>query len=586
MFNFFKKKPEQSGSVTESADDNNLANILGAQENDTNITAGVDAILDDDAEITESGINSENLNFSQYDEPELSYPPSFDDHNDTEKNSDPINEKEQPNEVISDLLDLNKSAETVTDIDTVTEPLFSSEPEFEQNDTSFDESEQYAVSEQEYETDNFSDTQDETEVESKLSSVPEYALNADDEGNPDVEPIYAFNDFNVDSVGEIPETTPEPMEDSSLTETQEQQDVLSDNPVSDVADDVYSTAEFSGENITDQRMNDPVLDFKNEDSFDVTEITLPQTTNDDEEAFSGEIYKVSPNSDLWTVDRIGSLSENAKVINSYTQFETWEGDKYQDEIALEVKATQDLNEWSVLIMNHYIVPLKPQISELIIDRQSDTVRYASLMREGSEKLKIFNQSHYKFIMPQNNFFTVQGNVICGHIEETDTLDVLDYVKIPLGDKVNQRIEFKTPASGMILGPTGTQVYFSAAKALSVCVEKVDADDFINEYIPSVKDFDSRQSFVYGETSQETEFNGSEQQNKLVINVGSSLYGWYVRFDNEKYMSLRDVLDYQMRYKKLPSANGEVIHDNKILRFFGVQKMQAREKTIYYSYGKM
>ncbi|MBQ8465947.1 MAG: hypothetical protein IJ545_08070 [Alphaproteobacteria bacterium] len=586
MFNFFKKKPEQNGSITESADDNNLANILGAQENDTNITAGVDAILDDDAEITESGINSENLNFSQYDEPELSNPPSFDDHNDTEKNSDLIDEEEQPNEVISDLLDLNEPAETVTDIDTVTEPLFSSEPEFEQNDTSFDESEQYAVSEQEYETNNFSDTQDETEVESELSSVPEYALNADDEVNPDVEPIYAFNDFNVDSVDEIPETTPEPMEDSSLTETQEQQDILSDNPVSDVADDVYSTAEFNGENITDQQMNDPVLDFKDEDSFDVTEITLPQTTNDDEETFSGEICKVSPNSDLWTVDRIGSLSENAKVINSYTQFETWEGDKYQDEIALEIKATQDLNEWSVLIMNHYIVPLKPQISELIIDRQSDTVRYASLMREGSEKLKIFNQSHYKFIMPQNNFFTVQGNVICGHIEETDTLDVLDYVKIPLGDKVNQRIGFKTPASGIILGPTGTQVYFSAAKALSVCVEKADADDFINEYIPSVKDFDSRQSFVYGETSQETEFNGSEQQNKLVINVGSSLYGWYVRFDNEKYMSLRDVLDYQMRYKKLPSANGEVIHDNKILRFFGVQKMQAREKTIYYSYGKM
>ena len=68
-------------------------------------------------------------------------------------------------------------------------------------------------------------------------------------------------------------------------------------------------------------------------------------------------------------------------------------------------------------------------------------------------------------------------------------------------------------------------------------------------------------------------------------MGASLYGWNVRFEGDIMMSLKDALEYQSRYKKLPSKMGTVIHGNKTLNFFEVESIKVREKTVYFSYGK-
>ena len=57
MFGFKKKEEDRiepefdKPTEGQSVEQKNLADILGAQENDTNITAGVDALLDDEGEI-------------------------------------------------------------------------------------------------------------------------------------------------------------------------------------------------------------------------------------------------------------------------------------------------------------------------------------------------------------------------------------------------------------------------------------------------------------------------------------------------------------------------------------------------------
>ena len=600
MFNFLKKKKEQINPQSDADNVNdNLANILGAQENDTNITAGVDAILDDEGEIgdNQTEINSDNFDFSQYniepehvypqpeeepkaDETAEEYPTPADDAEETVQEKIEQEETEHypesedlnaPTEDLQEIFTFDNENETVTDIDALTEET----TEISGIDVNYQDTAPEFVS-QEAETEPVYDAEpDWNNDDGFIASVPLSKAEESEDILSDVTEN-SSEDIAADLSFEQTEITAdfEPAEDESSTAQNWEEEA----PVET----------FEPDNYSQENEAEMVTDVTEEPSAQVTEITIPAVTANYSatDEVSGEIYKVIPDNELWDMDALDQLSVNPKVINTYTQFETWGGDKYQDELKLEIDKSENLDAWTVLIMNHYQVPLKANLSEVIIDKEQNVVRYASLVGQNGEKLKIFNQSHLKFVLPQDDLFTVQGNVICGKIEDTDVLDVLDYIRIPLKDKVNQVLKFKAPASGLILGPSGTRVYFSAVRALAVSVADVDVEDFVTEYIPSVKDFDNRQTFVYDEQSSETEFYGSEMQNKLVVNVGASLYGWNVHFDNEMFLSLRDALDYQARYKKLPSANGEIIHNNKILKFFNIKTLQAREKTIYYSYGRI
>lgn len=589
MFNFMKKKQEYVEPQNEQSDDANLANILGVEEHDTNITAGVDAILDDEAEITtqQAEINSDNVDFYQFNEQNTT-----EDYSNSETYNEPTSEnwfdhqnEENTSEPLSDILDFDKPSESVTDIDTLTD---NANPSF-----------------YDYNSEN-------TE---KASDPSEYDPLQNTETS-DIETEYSFEDINENLLNDVENDMP-----IDLDATAEKSDILSESDWSiqnnqlgndfaentsegvlnnqyEPGNDQLETGDISIEqeavdmsfNLADNNKPETVINEagKEETSLPIKEIIVPSMAENHhlQDDAKLEAYRVVPEVDLWQVEEIEKFPENPKIINKYVQQEAWCGDKYQSDLKIEIEDENELEKWSVVVMHHYAVPLQSQVAEIIIDKQPDVVRYASLMRQGGEKLKIFNQSHYKFVMPQNDFFTVQGNVICGRVDDEDSLDILDYIPIPLKEVVNQLVKFKVPMSGLILGPTGTRFYFASVNSLFVSVKHIETDEIVSEYIPSLKDFDNRQSFVLSEQSEETEFRATELQNKLVVNVGSSLYGWNVRFDNEMFMSLRDALDYQARYKKLPSENGEIIHGNKILKFYGVKKMQAREKTVYYSYGRI
>ena len=239
-----------------------------------------------------------------------------------------------------------------------------------------------------------------------------------------------------------------------------------------------------------------------------------------------------------------------------------------------------------MILHGFSVPLAASATEVVVDKSPETVRYATLMHNGEEKLKIFNQRSYKFIAPQGEFFTVQGNVICGRINEEFSLNIQDYVCLDIHDKINKFIQFKQPASGLILGPDGVTMFFTMARGVAVVANNFEPETDVFEYIPSVKKFDSRTNFVYDETMTAQEFVASGKRTGLIVNTGSSLFGWNVRFDNEKYLSLKDTLTYQAKNNALPSPNGELVHEDKVFKFFGVEKIQVRQKVVYYSYGRV
>jgi len=280
------------------------------------------------------------------------------------------------------------------------------------------------------------------------------------------------------------------------------------------------------------------------------------------------------------------LSDNPKEVNQYSGLETWSADKYQKDIKLVLPRIEDLDKWSCCIIKNRLIPLSAGSSEVVVEKPSNAVRYATLMQNGVEKLKLFNQEKYKFIIPQDDFFEVQGNVIFGKIDETFSLSVQDFLNIPLRSFANKICSFKNPAAGFLFGPNGNRLYFSEARMVAVVIEDPIAEENLFEYLPPLNGIDSRNCYVYSEEDSADTFTATSRQNLLIVNVGTSLYGWNVRFDNEAYMSLRDALEYQKRYKNLPSANGEIIHGAKVLKFFGVERLQARRKTVYYSYGRI
>ena len=294
---------------------------------------------------------------------------------------------------------------------------------------------------------------------------------------------------------------------------------------------------------------------------------------------------VEPGNQFWNIGSISMLSQKPKEINIDSGLVTWNGDKYQNDIRVSISNEEELKEWSLTLIDEFSVSLSQINSEIIIEKDPSTVRYARLMKDGVEKLKIFNQTSYKFVVPQSDFFTVQGNVICGKIDDSFSLNVSDFLVISLNDKINKYIEFTKPMSGFIVGPKGVRVFFANAKGVVFALNGFVEDSDVAEFFPALDNFDNKACFVFGDDSEEQEFIANNRKNLLVVNVGASLYGWNIRFDNDMFMSLRDALEYQTRYKNLPSNTGTLMHGKKTLNFFGVESIKIREKVVYYSYGR-
>lgn len=111
-----------------------------------------------------------------------------------------------------------------------------------------------------------------------------------------------------------------------------------------------------------------------------------------------------------------------------------------------------------------------------------------------------------------------------------------------------------------------------------------SDKDLNNFL---KWYSGRLSDEYIEFSTEYEsgeIEGSEECKALNVKVGSSYYGWNVKFDNGLTMSLRDVRDYQLHYGKLPDSGGTISFGELTLTFKNIERIVSYESPEYYSYG--
>ncbi len=111
-----------------------------------------------------------------------------------------------------------------------------------------------------------------------------------------------------------------------------------------------------------------------------------------------------------------------------------------------------------------------------------------------------------------------------------------------------------------------------------------SDKDLNNFL---KWYSGRLSDEYIEFSTEYEsgeIEGTEECKALNVKVGSSYYGWNVKFDNGLTMSLRDVRDYQLHYGKLPDSGGTISFGELTLTFKNIERIVSYESPEYYSYG--
>lgn len=666
MFNFGKnvmdrfKSETQDKSVAAPEPETRLADILGAQENDTNITAGVDAILDEEASIpeTQEEINQNDIQLGGI-MPE-------------EPAEDVVPSAPQPDAVMTeesvDIPVLPETEETVADAEFLTQPaeedvslddILGGGNDFSVAEILQDTPQDTAVADE----DNIAlpsfltEPQSQTEADAELPYEPEPVtapepLPITEEVIPEApqpEEIASAEivEEEVQAVSEeLPAEDPEPVVNtvsepvsapaqvamssadllSTMTsqtsveepetttditvpeETEEvvadlppQEEIISAEPV-EAIDTVAETVEVESES--------QVVPAENKE-FDISRYQSPfaedepedvpvvprrepkyELINNDEEQdtaemqpFMDEQVAIDTKSVFWKADANGKLSDNPKEVNRHSGCENWCGDKYQKDIQITMEDSREAEEWKIVVMHRFSVPLSTGVSELTVDKAPDAVRYASLVYKGEEKLQIFNQSQYKFIAPQGDFFTVQGNVVCARVNDAFSLEIQDYLQIPVKDYLNQILRFDKPASGFICGPN-VHIFFANAQAIGLKVQDVLPEADIFEYEPPLKNFDSKTCFVYAKDSEAGEFTAKGNQTCLVVDTGATLFGWNVRFDDGTFLSLRDVLAYQSKHQKLPSAAGDLLYENKVLKFSGVERMQARQKTLYYSYGKM
>ena len=642
MFGFKKKEEDRiepefdTPTEGQSVEQKNLADILGAQENDTNITAGVDALLDDEGEI---GSNRSEL------AQESVHVPSAADFQQSDENVQDTGEEEYEYEYVEDdgqpsddgyvyVEDNGKPSddgyEYVEDDGSTTDDGYEYVEETSQKDLSADlTGENTEPVDLEAPFDEITETMDtgvsgpadlgeeenptETQQSAEAFPAEENVVSAEPE-DPVLDDILGDDSQSIDDILDLGETSvdideittdvektqeekvSEPVDESKeniepLPENEKAEEITVQEDVS--AEKNETQQEISKSNSSEDMIWAEPVDYKMPEVPVISEEKVREMQSlvksvMDNAVSSQDFSQQSDdkNRELYTVSEVFAGNDKVKVINKYSGTDAWQRDKYQQYIKLEVEDRTEAEKWQLMIIKQFSVPLQKNSDEVVIDKADNVFRFASLMNQGEEKLKIFNQSTYKFVMPQDEFYKVLGNVIMAGVDETFSLSITDYINVSLDDKLDKALHFADPVSGFIFGPQGVKIAFADLEDLCVrCQTKPEIEDIV-EYIPSLKGFDGKGYFVYDEADGIKEFIAHGKQKYLVINVGNSLYGWNVRFDNEMRMSLRDALEYQSRYKCLPSANGEIVHGENIFKFFGIEKLQAREKTVYYSYGKV
>ena len=324
-----------------------------------------------------------------------------------------------------------------------------------------------------------------------------------------------------------------------------------------------------------------------------TETKIPEkvTNNllseDTKESILGRVVQLAYQSVALTEEQHAEMlaKEHIADKNSGMQFFNLQGGS----LLLNADDVHELSDWHLIIFNQNLVPVQSD-EKIEIIQPSDTIRMATVVKRGSEKLNIYNEEVYQFQNPEGEFLPAQKHFIYGQTDDDTGLIVNDFVNVDLSSHAGKVLNFENSVFGWLSGPEGAQIYFAQLGKLAVFApekkdEYADADALHKHALKWLSGNENDKYFEFSGASQSAEFVGNEEIKNIHINVGTSTYGWNVSFDNGVAMSLRDLQEFESKHGKLPSANGEVSHGNVKLKFSNVEKIVVYQTPQYFGYGR-
>ena len=327
-----------------------------------------------------------------------------------------------------------------------------------------------------------------------------------------------------------------------------------------------------------------VADAK-EPYFERKDYVASETLKDSTETVSSEFVQVAYQAISLTEEQHAEMLAKDCVVdkNSGLQFFDLSGGN----LLLNVDDVQELDDWHLIIFNQNIVSVE-QGKKFELVQPCDTIRRATVVKQGIEKLDIFNEEEYQFENPKDNFLTAKKHFIYGKAEDDTGLIVNDFVNIGLRSNVGKILNFENPVFGWLSGPQGAQIYVARLGKMAVFVPKdtrVDEDAAKKNALNWLSGSEDDKYFEFSGASQSTEFVGNDDIKNIHVNVGTSAYGWNVSFDNGVTMSLRDLQEFEGKHGKMPSENGEISHGPLKLKFSNVEKIVVYQTPQYFGYGR-
>ena len=303
------------------------------------------------------------------------------------------------------------------------------------------------------------------------------------------------------------------------------------------------------------------------------------------ETVMGRVIQVAYQSVLLTDDVRTEMLAKDRVAdeNSGLQFFEMRGGG----LLLNVSEVSALENWHLIIFNQNLVPAEAGGTIEIVQPQ-DTIRAATVVKQGTEKLEIYNEEEYRFADPADGFVPARKHFIYGRTDDDTGLIINDFVNIGLRANAGKVITFENPVFGWLSGPNGAQIYFAQLGRLAVSSPEQAAGDDEKAGQHAAKWYSGNledRYFEFSGASQSGEFTGSDEVKNIHVNVGTSAYGWNVSFDNGLVMSMRDLQEFESKHGKMPSPNGEISHGALKLKFSNVERIVAYQTPQYFAYGR-
>lgn len=323
-----------------------------------------------------------------------------------------------------------------------------------------------------------------------------------------------------------------------------------------------------------------------EEAAVVSEAIVSQNNMSAAEPVKAEIKKVKFALEALTQELYVQLSEAGKIISKTGGLQFFE-DLSQKGMLLTYEP-KELADWNLVIFNQNVLPIDMASKSLELPLEKDSIRYAKVIKNGAEKLVLYNEEKYQFENPEDNFVKAQSHFIYGDADKNTGLIINDYLNISLFDKAGKVITFEKPVSGLICGPQGTVIFFAAVQKIGIAENTQVKEDAEKALLRAAKWYSGTLAdkyFEFSASSQAGEFVGTDDIRAIHVNTGNSAYGWNVTFDNGIVMSLKDLQEFQIKHGKLPTENGEIAHGSLKLKFSQVERIVVYQAPQYFAYGK-